>query len=165
MHSLFISLLQDGTFAAIAAIGFGSISNIPLRAFSACALLAAIGHATRYLLMNEFNWNIIPACFVAALCIGLLSIPTSLRWKCPPECLSAPALLPMIPGMYAYRTVQALLKCLERCDEADFQHSFYLLTSNGLTCLMIIILLVIGITIPIFMFGKLSFKATKSNKK
>ena len=37
-------ILLDGFFAAIAAIGFGSISNVPVRAFKGCALLAAAGH-------------------------------------------------------------------------------------------------------------------------
>ena len=43
-----IPLLEDCFFAAIAAIGFGSISNVPVKAFSGCAILAAAGHGTRY---------------------------------------------------------------------------------------------------------------------
>ena len=42
-----VDLLLDGAFAAVAAIGFGSISNVPFRAFKGCALLAAVGHAPR----------------------------------------------------------------------------------------------------------------------
>ena len=53
--SLNYQLLNDGLFAAIAAIGFGSISNVPIRIFKGCALLAAIGHAMRYLLMHAFG--------------------------------------------------------------------------------------------------------------
>ncbi len=162
MLHLTLSILEDGLFAAIAAIGFGSISNIPFKAFSGCALLAAIGHATRYFLMTSLDWNIIPAAFIGALCIGLLSIPASLIWKCPAECLSSPALLPMIPGMYAYRAVQALLKCLEHTGESAFQHYFYVLNFNLLYCVIIIVMMVIGIMAPIFLFSNLSFKATKA---
>ena len=154
-------MLQDGAFAAVAAIGFGSISNIPLKAFPACALLAATGHAMRYVLMSGSDWNIIAASFVGALCIGMLSVPASHQWQCPAECLSSPALLPMIPGMYAYRAVQALLNCLERSSESNFQHNFYILNYNLMYCIMIILLMVIGITVPIFIFNDYSFKATK----
>ena len=41
-------ILLDGLFAAVAAIGFGAISDPPMRAFPRIALLAAAGHALRY---------------------------------------------------------------------------------------------------------------------
>ena len=40
-------IFVDGFFAAVAAIGFGAISDPPLRAFPSIALLAAAGHALR----------------------------------------------------------------------------------------------------------------------
>ena len=89
MNSLFFDTLQNGVFAAITAIGFGSISNIPFKAFSGCALLAAIGYVVRYVLIYVANWNIIPASFIAALSIGFISIPAASIWKCPVECLSS----------------------------------------------------------------------------
>ena len=39
------TIVIDGLFAAIAAIGFGAISNPPRRAFLSIAIAAAIGHA------------------------------------------------------------------------------------------------------------------------
>lgn len=57
-------LFQDGFFAAVAAIGFGSISNVPVKAFSGCALLAAVGHVTRFVLMDCASWSIVLASFV-----------------------------------------------------------------------------------------------------
>ena len=38
-------MLQDGLFAAIAAIGFSAISRPPKQAFLWCALIAATGHS------------------------------------------------------------------------------------------------------------------------
>ena len=46
-----LDILSDGLLAAIAAIGFGAISDPPLRAFPYIALLAAVGHALRFCLM------------------------------------------------------------------------------------------------------------------
>ena len=41
---LITDILSDGLFAAIAAIGFGAISDPPLRAFPSIALLDLRGH-------------------------------------------------------------------------------------------------------------------------
>ena len=59
-----LSVLQDCIFASIAAIGFGSISNLPVKAFSGCAILAAAGHVTRTLLMGHLGISIIWASFI-----------------------------------------------------------------------------------------------------
>ena len=39
-----LAILSDGFFAAVAAVGFGAVSDPPMRAFPAIALLAAVGH-------------------------------------------------------------------------------------------------------------------------
>lgn len=144
-----VDLLLDGAFAAVAAIGFGSISNVPFRAFKGCALLAAVGHATRYALMHFAGIAIIPAAFVATLIIGLLAPRLSHYWNLPSESLAFPALLPMIPGMYAYRSVEALVMCFKSQAEADFLHDYYLFAYNGMICVAIVMLMVFGVTIPI----------------
>lgn len=161
MNTLLIGIIQDGFFAAIAAIGFGSISNIPYKAFKGCALLAALGHMTRYILVYGADIHIIYASFIASLVIGMSSILATKWWRCPAESFSFPALLPMIPGMYAYRTVQALINCLENNAEKEFNHYFYLLNYNWMMCVIIVVVMVIGVTIPIFAFKKTSFQATK----
>ena len=43
-----VDIISDGIFAAVAAMGFGSISDPPVRAFPYIAILAAVGHAARY---------------------------------------------------------------------------------------------------------------------
>lgn len=160
MTSIILQLLTDGVFAAIAAIGFSSISNPPRNAFAYCATLAAIGHMLR-LLLTLGHVHIIIASFAGATAIGVLAVFCAPRIKCPPETLSFPALLPMIPGMYAYRTVQGLVQCLANSNEETFQHYLYILNFNGFTCTFIILAMVIGVTTPIFAFKNISFSATK----
>ena len=43
-----LAILSDGFFAAVAAVGFGAVSDPPMRALPAIALLAAAGHALRF---------------------------------------------------------------------------------------------------------------------
>ena len=68
---MIIDILLDGFFAAIAAIGFSSISNPPRQAYFYCALNAAVGHAIRFLLINAecIQMHIIPASTIAAFSI------------------------------------------------------------------------------------------------
>ena len=162
-YDILINVFEDGLFAAIAAIGFSSISNSPRRAYMTCGLIAAIGHSIRYVLTLP-DWpamHIIPASALASFTIGLLAVLLAPRIKCPAEVCFFPALLPMIPGMYAYRTIEALLSCLYHTQEEVFSHYFYLFVFNGLTCAFIILGMVIGATIPVFLLKKLSFSATR----
>ncbi len=158
---LLFDILQDMLFSALAAIGFASISNTPFSAMKYCALLGAVGHSLRFVMMNYMGIHIVISAFVAALIIGILAIPFAPKAKCPPETFSYPALLPMIPGMYAYRAVQGLVLCLSSNDESAFDHYFYLMNFNGLTCVIVVAGMVLGVTLPIFVFKRISFSATR----
>ena len=160
---MILEILEDGFFAAIAAIGFASISNPPKRAYKFCAIIAAIGHSLRYILMNNelFSMHIIPASSIAAFSIGLFAVFLMPKAKCPAETCLFPALLPMIPGMYAYRTVAALVLCLYHQEEELFNHYYYLFSYNSSTCIFIVLGMVVGATIPIFLFKNTSFQATR----
>lgn len=163
IQEILVKVLEDGLFAAIAAIGFSSISSTPRRAYLTCALIAAVGHAVRCILTmpETLGMHIIPAGTIASVAVGTLAVVLSPSIKCPAEVCFFPALLPMIPGMYAYRTVEALVSCLAHTDEAAFGHYIYLLCLNGLTCAFIIIGMVVGATIPVFALKKIAFRATR----
>ena len=98
-------IITDGLLAAIAAVGFGAISYPPRKAFKYIAILAAAGHALRYTLMNYAGMDIASSSFCASLAIGLLALWFGRLSHCPLTVLYIPALLPMIPGMYAYKSV------------------------------------------------------------
>lgn len=155
--------LQDGFFAAIAAIGFAAISNPPKRAYLYCALIAAIGHSARFLMMHEslLGLHIVIASAIAALLVGLLAVLLSPVARTPAETCLFPSLLPMIPGIYAYKTFGGLVMCLYHGHEGEFSHYFYLFASNGLTCLFILLGMVVGATLPIFLLKNISFQATR----
>lgn len=160
---MLIEILQDGLFAAIAAIGFAAISHPPRRAYLYCALIAAMGHITRFLFMHEgfLDCHIVIASTMAALVVGLLAVLLSPLASVPAETCLFPSLLPMIPGIYAYRSFGGLVMCLYRGQEANFDHYFYLFAYNGLTCLFILLGMVIGATAPIFLMKHISFRATR----
>ena len=110
--SIFLDLLNDGAFAAIAGIGFASISNPKRSTFWSLGLLAALGHITRFVLMHYCDVHLSLASFAGGLIIGIVSIPMATVVNSPAETLSFPALLPMVPGKFAYGSIQALVECM-----------------------------------------------------
>ena len=105
-------ILLDGFFAAVAAVGFGAVSDPPMRAFPRIALLAAVGHALRFCLMHYFSVDIATASLFASISIGFGSLWLGRGIRCPMTALYIPALLPLVPGIYAYKTVFSLIMFL-----------------------------------------------------
>lgn len=162
MNELILKILQDAMFAGIASIGFAAISRPPKIAFLYCALIAAIGHSLRYLMMNSvIAMHIIPATLIASLVIGTLAVLVSPISKIPAETYLFPSLLPMIPGIYAYKTFAGFAMCIFTTGQEEFHHYFYLFASNAMTCGCILLVMVTGAVIPIFAFKKISFQATR----
>lgn len=159
---MIIQILQDALFAAIAAIGFAAISRPPVRAYKYCALIAAVGHSLRFVLLHiPHPLHIIIASLIAAFVIGVLAVLISRHAKFPAETCLFPALLPMIPGIYAYKAFGGLALCIFRSSAENFGYNFYLFASNGLTCCVILLSMVTGATLPIFMFKRIAFQATR----
>ena len=133
-------IITDGLLAAIAAVGFGAISYPPRKAFKYIAILAAAGHALRYTLMNYAGMDIASSSFCASLAIGLLALWFGRLSHCPLTVLYIPALLPMIPGMYAYI------------------NQFFV---NATVTVSVVFLLAGGATLVIFLFPKKAYSMTR----
>lgn len=157
-------LLIDALFAAIAAMGFAVISNPPMRAVLISALLSAIGHSFRFYLLKSTSLDIATATFAAAFLIGSLSFLFAKVVKCPNEVFTFPSLLPMIPGMYAYNMFLSLAKFIRADDVSMHQPLIEDIFSNGLTASFVLLALVVGVSLPVMLFHKESFKVTRRNK-
>lgn len=150
-------VLGDAAFAAVAGAGFAVISNPPRRALPYVALLAAAGHALRFYLMNYAGVGIATATLLAAFAMGCGSVLLTRRLRVPAEFFSFPALLPMIPGMYAYKTILALLRFMDVQESAQRAHWLLEICHNGLTVLLVMCALVIGTLLPLYIFHKQSW--------
>lgn len=159
---VYFQIFQDALFAAIAAIGFAAISRPPKRACLWCAVIAAAGHSLRFILMiGSAQLHIIPASLIAAFVVGVLSVLVAAYAKFPAETCLFPSLLPMIPGVYAYKTFGGLALSLLSEQQQTFDRYFSIFSYNGMMCCGILVCLVVGATIPIFIFRKIAFQATR----
>ncbi len=160
-----LDIISDGLFAAIAAMGFGSISDPPMRAFPYIAILAAVGHAARYCLMTFLGFDIATASLIAALIIGTGSVWFGKRVSCPMTVLYIPALLPMVPGTYAYKTVFSLIMFLQEIPSPT-QGSEYLqsMIFNGAVSFSVIFMLAAGATLPVFLLRERANSMTRGSR-
>ncbi len=157
-----LDILSDGFFAAIAAMGFGAIADPPLRAFKMIAILSAIGHASRFCLMSYAGVDIASATFVGSLIIGIGSMYLGRKVYCPMTVLYIPALLPMVPGRFAYNTVFAVIMSLQSIDDPEALDKYMsIMFSNGLVVVTVIFTLALGAMMPMILFPHKAFSLTR----
>lgn len=154
--------IADGLFAAVAAIGFAIISNPPRKALIICAMLACIGHGIRYFLMHNTGLMLdqVTASTIAGFTIGLLAVPFAMRIHCPAECFAFPSLLPMVPGMFAYKAIRDLINIVRLPDEYTMEYVSRFFSNASLT-ILVMFGMVVGCIIPIFISHRQSFSVTR----
>lgn len=137
-------LLKDMLLAAIPAVGFAMVFNVPRRALIWCALLGAIGHGSRLLLMQaglSVEW----ATFFASMLVGSIGIKWSRWYLAHPKVFTVAAIIPMFPGIYAYTAMIAAVKLSHfGYDESLLE----LLVTNFLRASSIVGALSIGLSLP-----------------
>lgn len=142
-------LMNDAFFSAIPAMGFAMLFNVPRRYLLYCALAGAIGHSSRTLML-QFGLPIEWATFAAAGIIGMVTIAFAKRHLAPPLLYAVAAIIPMIPGSYAYNTVIALVQLT-----AQSQLSTELweqVVTNGLKTVFILGALSVGLAMPSLLY-------------
>jgi uncharacterized membrane protein YjjB (DUF3815 family) len=159
-----IWIFEKGIWFGAAAIGFGILFNVPPRTIFLIWVLAAIGGITKLLLL-KLGIGVILASFAGATLIGILSIPFAHNRHTPPLVLSIPALIPMVPGVFAYRTMIGLIKLTGDIHTGDYSVILQDAVNNGIKTLMILAALATGASIPMLVTRKTSAKKMKFKKK
>jgi uncharacterized membrane protein YjjB (DUF3815 family) len=148
MMDLLLALLNDMFFAAIPAVGFALVFNVPQQALKYCAIGGALGHGSRFLMM-QFGIPIEWATFFAATFVGSIGILWSHRFLAHPKVFTVAALIPMVPGVFAFKAMIALV---------EINHLGYtpelisVLMENFLRAMFIIAGLALGLAMPGLLF-------------
>ncbi|QTF07069.1 threonine/serine exporter [Brenneria izadpanahii] len=142
--SLLWALLQDMALAAVPALGFAMVFNVPVKALRYCAALGALGHGVRFIAMY-FGLNIEWASFLAAITIGIIGIRWS-RWLLAhPKVFTVAAVIPMFPGISAYT---AMISVVEISHLGYSEELMNILMTNFLKASFIVGALSIGLSLP-----------------
>ncbi|WP_144213266.1 threonine/serine exporter family protein [Shewanella donghaensis] len=143
--NLILELLHDALFSAIPAVGFAMVFNVPKRFLPYCAIAGAIGHSARTLLMHidmPIEW----ATFTAAALVGIVTIQFAKRHLAPPLMYAVAAIIPMVPGTYAYNTLIAIVQL--NVQEQVSSDLTSIVIANGLKTVFILGALAVGLAMP-----------------
>ena len=135
--------------AAISAMGFSMIFNIPKRLLWVVAIGGIIAVCTRnFVNLGASNNNIgldqgpIMASLVGSLLISVVCVKFVHVFHTPHHCLSIPSVIPMVPGVLMYRALFALIEMQGIVGELT--EAF----SNAVKASLIILCIAIGVAIP-----------------
>lgn len=148
--------------AAFAALGFGAVSNPSRRSLPCIMVLAAVGYALRYVLMQLVGWDIATATLAASLLMGFGSLWLGGRVRCPMTTLYIPALLPFVPGMYAYKAVFSIILFMQNINRQGdaflYLNDFFL---NVIVTVTVILCMTVGASLPMFIFSRRATSLTR----
>jgi uncharacterized membrane protein YjjB (DUF3815 family) len=144
MNTLWI-LLQDAFFAAIPAVGFAMIFNVPVGALRYCALAGALGHCTRLALFKFAGLPLEWATLLVAAGISFLGVQWAQKWRAHPKVFTVAAVIPMIPGVSAFNALHALLVIAHTGFTTDL---FAVFVNEGLKATFITFALALGLAAP-----------------
>ncbi len=143
-----LHLFDDMLFATLPAIGFALMFNVPKRALKYCAFLSALGHGVRTVLI-QFDFPLALATFFGATVIGFLGVYLSHRYLAHPKVFTVAAIVPMIPGVYAYKAMIAMVEINHYGYSPERLQNF---VNNFITTTFVIGALSFGLALPGMLF-------------
>ena len=97
----------------------------------------------------HFGFSIELASFLAATGVGMLGIYWSQRLLAHPKVFTVAAIIPMIPGVFAFKAMIALVE-INRWGYSEVLWESFM--SNGITSLFVLGALAIGLSMPGLLF-------------
>jgi uncharacterized membrane protein YjjP (DUF1212 family) len=157
------TFIEYGIAAAISAMGFATIFNTPLRLqpWIACGGIIAVCFRNFVNLgPSSGNIGLDYGPIIGTLCgsalISIINIKMCHVIRTPHQCITIPAVIPMVPGVLMYRALYGFIDMQGVVGEVTFA------TSNAIKGSLILIMIAVGVDIPnVFMRKWVSMKHQK----
>jgi uncharacterized membrane protein YjjB (DUF3815 family) len=141
---IIVDLIQDMLLAAVPAVGFGMLFNVPTAVLGNCALLGGVCHGLRFLLLRA-GMPIDVATLVSASVISFIGVWQAQRLRAHPKVFTVAAVIPMIPGVPLFT---ALITVQQIYQKGATQPLLAQAINSGLRAVVIIAALAIGLAMP-----------------
>jgi uncharacterized membrane protein YjjB (DUF3815 family) len=146
--SVLILFLQNILLAAVPAVGFALVFNVPRSALGFCAAGGAIGRGLRFLLVTG-GLPIELSTFLAAAVVSLLGVYVAQRMRAHPKVFTVAAMIPMIPGVPFF---SALIAVAEIQQKGFTPELLATAITSGLRAGFIVAALAVGLAVPGLLF-------------
>lgn len=151
-----ILVLEKGPWFGLAAVGFAILFNVPVRTLLLIFIVGALGGLMKTFLFSA-GVSVLISSFGGAVLVGILTIFAAYKGDAPPLVFAIPGVIPMVPGVFANKTMLGVLKLSFIPGDLYLQ----ILTEtiyNGLNTVLVLLALAIGVTLPLLIFRKESIK-------
>ena len=162
MMADWLQILSNAFWCGLAALGFAVLFNTPSRALFAIYLCGFIAGLIKFsIIQPAIGGGVIIASLAGASAVGFACIPFS-HWRhVPPVIISIPAVIPLVPGSFAYRTMLGLIKFINHTEVEVLTRTVH----NGAMTIFIIMVLALGVTLPMLLFRIESVKNVRIIKR
>ena len=140
-----IDLVQDMLLAAVPAVGFGMLFNVPPGVLIYCAIGGAIGHGSRFALLQVAGMPLEWATLLAASLVSFLGVYAAQRLRAHPKVFTVASMIPMVPGVAAYTAVLAIVQMNQKGFTDDL---FRTALQSGLRTFFVVGALSVGLAAP-----------------
>jgi len=155
-----IDFFEKWIWFGVAAIGFAILFNVPKRTLIPIFIMAALGGSVKLVLLH-WGDSLVLGTLLGAVLIGFLSIYAAHFKHSPPFVFAIPAVIPMVPGSYAYYTMKGIIKLANNSNNTDFVPLLNDTITNGFKTLFILMAIAIGVFAPMLLTRRDSAKQIK----
>lgn len=147
--NLFLTVLENALVAAIPAVGFALLFNVPPRSLIFVALGGAFARGLRTFLIFGAGFKIEWATLLSVSLLSLIGVWLARRLRAHPKVFTVAAIIPMIPGVPAYTTLLAIAEI----NRGGFTPELWqTAVTNGLQALFLVGALAVGLAMPGLLF-------------
>ncbi len=157
-----LAIVLKSLAAGVAATGFAILFNVPQRTLLPIAVLGALGGLVKFGSM-KLGTDIVPASFLSAIAIGIVSISMAHAKNSPPLVFYIPSVIPMVPGFFIYNMILGMMSLTRINDPDQYLQNLISTVNNGTKATFILISLGIGVAVPMLITRRESIKKKKNS--
>ena len=148
------------TCAAMGAIGFSILFNLPPRLLFAAGMGGVIAVCTRNFCVFTLGWSSVAGTFIGATLVSVIGLK-AIHWlHAPTQVLTVPSVIPMVPGVLIYRMLFAIINIRVLSTEQLIQA-----IQAGVDAVMIILGITIGAAMPSIFADRLFERKKKEEQE
>ena len=145
-------------WCGFAALGFGVLFNAPPRTLFAIWAGGFLAGFVKFASLQALPGSGVILCsFIAAVIVGIASVPVAHSRHVPPMIFAIPSVIPLVPGVFAYRTMLGLMKLTGNIG-SEYSQVISETVHNGVITLFVILALSLGAAVPMHILTKDSIK-------
>lgn len=145
--------VQDAFWSALAALGFAVLFNVPVRTLPGCMVCGALGHMLRTVLV-AVGVSIELASLAGATVVGFVGSDFARRWETPAMVFTVSGVIPMVPGVFAFRTMIGIITLVSAPDTQAGLAALVETSVNAARTGLILAALAVGIAAPTLLFHR-----------